>query len=51
VKPREDIHELTNDELATPLDELACVMREDMASPRCAEILTEAANRLRGKAR
>lgn len=46
---REDIHELTDDELATPLDELATVMLEDMASPRCAEILSEAAKRLRGK--
>lgn len=44
---REDIHELTNEELAEPLDELAVVMAEDMASPRCAEMLTEAAKRLR----
>jgi hypothetical protein len=44
---REDIHELTNDELAEPLDELATVFAEDMAAPRAAEVLTEAAKRLR----
>jgi hypothetical protein len=49
MKVREDIHELSDRELATALDEFACVVREDMAGPRTAEVLNEAATRLRTK--
>ena len=44
---REDIHELTNGELATALDEFASVVAEEMGAPRTAESITEAAKRLR----
>ena len=49
LKVREDIHELTNEELAQSLDEFAAVVADDMAAPRTAESLTEAAKRLREK--
>jgi hypothetical protein len=45
---REDIHELTNDELCAALDELAHIVRDDMGAKRCAETIAEAAKRLRG---
>jgi hypothetical protein len=44
---REDILELSNEELATAIDEFAEVVSEEMAAPRTAESLTEAAKRLR----
>lgn len=44
---REDIHELTNEELASSLDQFADVVSYEMAAPRTAESLTEAAKRLR----
>jgi hypothetical protein len=44
---REEIHELDNEEIAEVIDELAIVISDDMAAPRTAETLTEAAKRLR----
>jgi DeoR/GlpR family transcriptional regulator of sugar metabolism len=49
VTVREDIHELTNDELADSIDGLAVFFREEMAAPRTAETLVEAAKRLRAE--
>lgn len=46
---REDIHELTNDELADSIAKFAAVVDEEMAAPRTAEILVEAEKRLRAK--
>lgn len=46
---REDIRALSNDEIASSLDEFASVVRDEMAAPRTAESLAEAANRLREK--
>jgi hypothetical protein len=44
---RQDIRELANTELADSVEALAVFFREEMAAPRTAETLTEAANRLR----
>lgn len=44
---RADILELTNDELADSTEALATLFREEMSAPRAAEILIEAAKRLR----
>jgi PHD/YefM family antitoxin component YafN of YafNO toxin-antitoxin module len=49
LKVREDIHELSNEELAVSLDELAAEVNEELHAPRTAESLTEAAKRLREK--
>jgi hypothetical protein len=44
---REDIHELSNDELASSLEELAVDLADEENALRTAESLTEAAKRLR----
>ena len=44
---REDIHELSDDELSYSLDAFALVVAEEMGAPRTAESLSEAAKRLR----
>jgi hypothetical protein len=46
---RADILELTDSELGESLEAFAALVREEMAAPRTAEIISEAAKRLKAR--